>query len=1217
MIKLRYYPIRFEKEGRIFKEVPHVEGSTVSAYLTVVGFKQEDQDLILLGKVVTPDTVLKDGDELIVTPHLGGPLWPVIVAIAQLVWAAVVAHPFIAAAFVISAGYSIYSAISAQQRMPSFGTSSGVVQGGLDESSPTYGWDGIKTTSEVGRPVKLVYGRHRTGGNIINQYISTDGDKQYLNILIAIGEGEIKGVSGIELNENPIENYDGITTSLKLGTNDQTVIANFEDLHNVKAVNANLLQSVAHTITTDDSDVEAFEIHLTLPNGIFQVAENSGAVQSWEVTYQVEYRVNGGGAYTNLGTFAINAKSRNAVRRVFRKEGLTAAKYDVKVTRMSANSSLDPQQVGDLTWESLDQIKTDDLKYPNTALLGIRALATDQLSGGTPNITFIVEGLLVRVPDVKNGAAEVPWEDYYWDPVANLFKLLSTSASLTWNGTTYITRWSGNPIWCIRALQLNTRYGIGNYIETENMNDERLLEMAKFCEERVPDGDGGWEKRFRLDVVIDGPAKAPDVITQLASVFNAFPFYSEGGFSIAIDRPQDYVQVFGMGNIVKGRFSQSWKSKNEVFNVIEVQYINEDQNYKEDVVTVSDEDALGDGDPVKKKEVRVFTTKTSYALRAGRYALKVAQLIHRSLTVTCTIDALACQAGDVVVVSHDVPQWGFSGRVRAGTTTTSVVLGREIELAAVTTYAVLVRMKDDTIEQRTVTSPAGTHSTVTVSPAFSQAPENYDVFAIGEIAQIAKPFRVLGVRRENAGEVALQLIEYDENVYDDTAVVLPTTNYSLLSAAVPAVTNLSLTERVVRTKDGTIENVIDVWFEKPDLLSYQVNRYSKARIYLSDDAGASWQFRGETTGVHFQIIGDLLDGVTYKVAVRSVGSAGDEAPLSTAPKVNIQLVGKSALPASVATFLAIQYRDRLTFGWSIVDEDDVAGYEIRRGDSYDVGEFVVFAPGKGQNEITLNLRVGDDQSYWIKALDTSNNASLDATEAVLSVESIPFTNIIEEYSEQTAWTGTKVNTEVDTGVLILSTGEVTGTYETPERDVGFVAPFKIGIEMVITAISGLAFNSDPDLRFDSSTTTRFSGDEVAGAASFRVRTSEDDITWTPYVAWIPGDYFCRYFQIEMTLTRPDISVGLECSQFNYYADLPDVDEFGESEVQTGDLGTGVNIVYVKVFHQIPAVKISPLGNAARVAVFGQDPDLTDCKVRLYNLSGVEQLGAFSYHIHGV
>ena len=88
--------------------------------------------------------------------------------------------------------------------MPDFGVATGGT-GSLDEGSPTYGWDGAQTTQEVGIPIAVVYGEHKIGGNIINQFLWEDGEKNYLNVLIALCEGEIESIGQIYINDNPIE----------------------------------------------------------------------------------------------------------------------------------------------------------------------------------------------------------------------------------------------------------------------------------------------------------------------------------------------------------------------------------------------------------------------------------------------------------------------------------------------------------------------------------------------------------------------------------------------------------------------------------------------------------------------------------------------------------------------------------------------------------------------------------------------------------------------------------------------------------------------------------------------------------------------------------------------------------------------------------------------------------------------------------------------------
>jgi predicted phage tail protein len=1031
---------------------------------------------------------------------------------------------------------------------------------------------------------------------------------------VAVGEGEIESVSEVKINENPITNYTGIEASYRYGTNDQTVIPNFEDLHNLYSIGSNLTQGNPYTYTTIDNDVEAFEIYLTLPSGLYQVDSTDGSLSGWSVTYLVEYRVSGVGGYISLGSTTISGLSRTAIRRVFRKEDLSPARYDIKVTKTSADSTLDPQRTGDLTLASIDEIKTDDLKYPNTALLGLRALATDQLSGSTPNITYVVKGRKVSMPRVLTGigGTEVDWEDYYWDSIANEFKKFSDDSSLYWDGTTYVNKWGANPMWCVKDLLLNTRYGLGEYIDTSHIDENELLEMAKYCEEKIDNGIGGYEKRFRLDVVLDSSSRAPDALAQLTATFRSFAFYSQNGFSFRIDKQDTAVQTFGAGNIIKNEFQQSWKSKNEIYNMIEVQYMDRDLDYQDETIAVIDESSLANNEPLRKTQIRLFTTRKSYAIREGRYALWLSKYIDRSLQFKVGIDGVACQVGDIINLSHDVPQWGFSGRVKEGNSITNVKLDREILIEEGKSYKVMVRFQDNTIEERTVTDAVGSHTEVNVSVAFSQIPQDYDVYSFGESTKVTKPFRVISIARESRGEASIGAVEYNESVYDDSGIVLPTNNYSALSREIPDVVGLNLTESLVKLKDGTIESTIDVWFTKPNMAGFYVGQYTKAQIYLSDDGGVSWQYKGETSGESFKIIGGITDLSEYKIAVVSIGNLDKQNSIADSPQQTITVLGKTIPPSDVTSFLINQDRDRLKFGWTAVPDVDLWGYEIRRGDSWIAGEPIAFVTGNSY--LTTDIRLGIEQSYWIKALDTSANYSTNPLEAVVTVESVPYKNIIVDYSEQTAWAGDKVNTETDGDNLIISAGQLSGTYTTPERDIGFVATFSMLIEVITALNENLRFDSSATRRFDDSTTLRWTGEDIAGGVAMEIKTSEDNITWTDWTTFQKGDYNCRYFQLRMTLTREAVDIDLICSQFNYFADLPDINEKGSDEVTVA--GDGKAIVFEKIFHQEPSVHIEIRTGTGIYSKFTAK-DISGFTVKLYDVSGTAVTGEFDWHAYGV
>jgi len=160
VIILKYIPNILKDEGRIAKELPFTANKTLQDYLTETGFELNESRAIVMGAVAKDlTTTLKDGDEVILTPDVGGPAFAFLGNPAF--WAAVWNIVQIGS-IVLSLGYAIYSAFQ-KPRTPSFGTTGE----GLDEGSPTYGWDGISNTQDVGVPIPICYGLHRIGGNRI------------------------------------------------------------------------------------------------------------------------------------------------------------------------------------------------------------------------------------------------------------------------------------------------------------------------------------------------------------------------------------------------------------------------------------------------------------------------------------------------------------------------------------------------------------------------------------------------------------------------------------------------------------------------------------------------------------------------------------------------------------------------------------------------------------------------------------------------------------------------------------------------------------------------------------------------------------------------------------------------------------------------------------------------------------------------------------------
>lgn len=1224
--EIKYIPNILSEEGRFYQSIDLRPGISLKEALDKSEIKYEGLRVIHNSEKADDleSREVFNGDIIIVTSEIK---WQAVVAAAQFVWAAFIEHWVTWTLFIIATAYSVYSYLNAPTGpMLSIGE-------GLDEDSPTSSWDGIRTTQDVGLPIAVIYGEHKVGGNIINQYVSTDGDKNYLNMLICLGEGEIESISDIKINDNPYENYDGITIAERLGTYDQTVIPNFSDLHNVYTLNWTLTQNNAVTHTTINDDVEAFELTFNLPNGLFQTGSN-GSILSWAVDVKVEYKLSTAGSWTDLGTSSYSAKSRSAVKRVFRKEGLTAGRYDIRITRTSADSSLEPIKNGDLILLNVDEIKTDDLSYPNLALLGIRALATDQLSGSTPNVTSIVKGRKIRIPKVTIFATgeEQDWADYYWDPDYDsgngAYRLFSDDTVLYWDDETYVDRWCANPIWCIRDLLINDRYGLGNLITTDHIAESDYLEMSRICEQKVSDGDGGYEKKYRLDVVIDSKTKALDLLVQLASSFDAFIFYSEGLIKMKIDTDDDPVQIFGVGNIVQGSMTQAWKSKKEAFNVINVQFMDKDKDYAWETISIMDDESIALGNTIREKTVRCFVTRASYALRAGEKALLIAQNIDQSVSFKAGIGGIAVSPGDVIGFSHDVPQIGFSGRIEAGSTTSSIKLDRSVTIEAGSTYHLTIQFADDTIETKEVSNSPGTTDTITVSEAFSQAPAAYDVYSFGVQNINYKKYRVIGCNIDDNLSVALSCIEMSSAVYSLSDAVIPETNYSALTLTIPDVESLTLSEMVVIGNSGDLINTIEVYWQKPDVTDYRLNNFVKAKVFISDDSGESWIEVGETTSEKLIINENIVTGQTYMIAVVSCSSNGMQNAIADSPQDSITIQGKEAAPSNVENFNVEQRGDTLRFSWDPIPDGDLARYIIKKGSEWTTAQLI--AEKVDVTEFEYPVGTVGSETYLIKAVDTSGNESDDPASDEITVTPPPEMNfavvldpwnvISREYKLSSVSIEKRnfYDSSYVRDVFALTTSE---TWE--EKSGGWDALAAAGdLTGEGTYEASGSIEQPIDQAFDLGTTFVFNvitdmnyRNVTGGSLTVQISTSEDGSSWSAFAdVSASTNYRARYVRFKYILQTSDTTQNIYFYSGTVYINAANVKvDYGRD---VAIVAGGTAISFRDDFTATPRVTSIIITSGTAIAYEIVSISASGMTVKLKDISGSYVTGEINWEAKG-
>jgi hypothetical protein len=323
-----------------------------------------------------------------------------------------------------------------------------------DTDSPTYGWDGPKTRFIAEKPVALIYGEHLIGGQYINFNVWSSGANNWLDILVALGEGEIAGVVDenqtglvsmptvledvntkdpyIKINNQLVTAYTDCLWAGRYGTNNQTAINGFRQQKSSYAYDKKVPAGGQYTSPqhTTNTDIDGFTVKLSCPS-LFK-SYDSGKIKAMSIAYRIRHSVTGQDDWKYSPSAStwhyITAKTRSEIKEY--KTITTASRdtYDIAVTRQSpANTDLSSKKTieNKLNTTHITEIIDEELAFPNTALEAIRIKATDQISGSFPNVQTLIRGLKVRVPDLTNGGAgDKEFDDYYWTGRLGLVMIL-------------------------------------------------------------------------------------------------------------------------------------------------------------------------------------------------------------------------------------------------------------------------------------------------------------------------------------------------------------------------------------------------------------------------------------------------------------------------------------------------------------------------------------------------------------------------------------------------------------------------------------------------------------------------------------------------------------------------------------------------------------------------------------------------------------------------
>lgn len=1085
-------------------------------------------------------------------------------------------------------------------------------------TSTTYSWDESYNKFQQGLSIPKVFGTHKITPPLISKYIETIDNKQYFNGLYAVNDGEVNSITDIKINDETIDNFTDVTYEIRNGTLNQALIANFDNVRSDKGVNKKLSTTFS-TAETTGNQVIGLTATLLFQRGLFY-ANNDGSIGSNSVDVVLEYS-DDEVTWLPMGyigsSTVISDASTSTLRRTF-KVDLLPNKYYIRAKFVSEPAS-GSRYGSDCHLEYITEEVGDDFIYPSTALIAIRALATDQLSGSNPNISCIVS--------------------------AN----------------------SSNP--SLICQQMLTESGIDSV---------RIL--SSFAE---------WEsdctsKGYAFNGVIDTSMtlrKALDLVS-VAGRGSVIQFGSK--FEVIMDRAETIpVQSFsfGMGNILKDSFSQSFLPILDRANVIEVTYYDADLDYEPTIVEVSNNNYDSVAEENRTSVTLVGFTNRLQAIKQARYMLNCNRYLTETVSIEADKDSLVCKYGDIVRVSHDVPQYGFSGRIEACTLTT-VTIDREVILESGKNYYIQLKDNENNIIEHYVNNSLSTTDTLAFTIPLSEAYLKYDNYAFGEVGKASKLFRVLRINTSSDMTRKLELLEYNEDVYADSGDI----DVPLISSL--GLSNLRVTDYIRYAKDGSIETVMQLaWsgaslyyivsYKKSTDSSYQsIKMFDNKIDLIVDDTLYNVSVsdaNGASISMDYQVVGKLAKPVsienftsnelndvfsiswTYNdapidfkefriyqnnILIGSTNSLSYNAPIIEKTSiVSVRAVDTSGVASEytnnaltvaylsdVTNVNTIYQNNELIAFWDEVVSNRVLSYEIRRGNSWATAQFI-------STELQPKTTIYSNGTYLVKAyyitnsgykIESENVATLIADESKLSK------NVLEFFDESN-FLGTKVNTMVtENGLTLVGAYGVDdyvnvdmimnfdygneivsqGTYESTNvvnLTVPKLCKIYSNIELEAFSINN-NFDLIPNVDLMSSVDGYISADF---AVEIQISISQDGSTFGAWKKFINGDYMGQSFKMRLVLSSFNTLVTPIVSYFDFTIDMPDILESGSNTSEV----TTKSITYVNNFSIAPQVQITILN-----AIQGDDAILTNESASGFDINikngGSNVTRSFNYFVKG-
>lgn len=1082
---------------------------------------------------------------------------------------------------------------------------------------------GIANVDGRGNPDPAAWGTVKMfPPNAARQLTLLLGPKQYLYCLFSFGYGRVD-LSDFRIGDKPIAEYAGT-----------------DGLGYVLEAREGTTSDAPITVYTQDVEPEEFGIELKYnepiikpalqsadrlivdcycPQGLYQTITNSqGELVEWSssVTVTVEYRVVGsGGAWTSAGSIFISGQTHSIARGYLE---WTAAKalYEVKLTRTSGPGAGDHEdftqwailRAFDTTTKPTAVRKNWDGTDIGTALTGLKLLSTEDANGQLETFSAITKKYV---------------------PV--------------WDGDEWLSQLSANNAWV--TVGMLTSAWTAQPIPLSDIDIDSFVEWADYC----------TAEGFTFNYAYTSPVQLSEAIDHVCAAGCAqLVLKSNGKVGVVVDKPKtQIVQIISPAN--------SWDFEGSItygeeLDALNVEFVNPDGQWQQDTRVVYNDGKDQSNAYIRQTISFIGVTSSTQAWKLGRRKIAEDRLRKERYHVSMDWENLLCERGDLVLLNHDVPQFGYGVAfitqllINEDDDVIGVMLDQGVLVTASEITEITIRLSDGTTISRQIVGTGGyAKSFGLLEPIPADAdllPERNDLAIIGGGAACLVEL----IEHNQDGSARLTLSDYAPGVFQSTTGTIPphetqikTAEAIQVSIPAPIIQGVKSDESVLlRDTSGTFQTRVQINFTPPPA-SIEYHQY---QVKLSNTA--DWGAINHIPASNGQVyLTEVQDGQIVDIQIRNVARLGRYSAWTSI--TNHFVVGKTTPPPAVPVIeiqggigqrVAVIRYDAESLGMAV--PQDHAGFQWRFGQTDDWNNAPIIEYLTTAYSLPTSKLPSGTGCLMVKAVDVAGNMSILTAILYANFGDPIISNVIHTESHAPAFTlGAITNGTIDGGILkadddggLAWTGNDDGPVFTPDdndptwtlgylpleyhhtytADTSSDTPMQLTLDVEFTAESfqiwyrrlgtALYWKVGPDADSDP-----FWG------------TDESAPVFDPDPAYLlfPGAILVNTNeQIEFRFYAPaSSSIQAEISKLDINLDVPDLVEIVESATI---LSGGSRLSLTKNFRSIKTVHIDieydGIHTAVRPILKDRDPELGPL-IELFNQVGTTAEGIVHATIQGV